>query len=165
MCTINSHISSYHPWMWTILIILDMWDGMIIESYKLDSILITLNALNISHTSLNSIIVYIRIWKWTWWVIIYFFCARGKEKAKIAPIARHVKDQLDIIAPTFFTAQADIETFNTPPKQEKIRHHWCKKLWQRKTIQIMRWIEFCCEKSIHARLEQIKEINQCKKFM
>lgn len=47
------------------------------------------------------------------------FCARGKEKAKIAPIARHVKDQLDIIAFIFFTAQADIETFNTPPKQEK----------------------------------------------
>ena len=52
------------------------------------------------------------------------FCTREKEKAKIAPIARHVKDQLDINASVFFTVQTNIKTLkvlNTPLKQEKIR--------------------------------------------
>ena len=52
------------------------------------------------------------------------FCTGEKETTKIAPVARHIKDQLDIIASIFFTVQADIETvkvLNTPPKQEKIR--------------------------------------------
>ena len=52
------------------------------------------------------------------------FCTGEKEKTKIALIARHIKDKLDIIASIYFTIQLDIETvkvLNTPPKQEKIR--------------------------------------------